>query len=144
MRPAFALLLLSLYLPAAAAAFPRSVTLPDLPVAHGKVEMQRYAQEEFIERDGKSQVIGGQLWLGYLEYADKWGANKRNALAGIINEMEKGGWEVLLRDEPSVPPLATLTLRERDGTQLWARVEIFEQARVAVLKPGPPPRTGGR
>ena len=141
MYHAVAVLLLALYLPAAAAAgFPRSVTLPDLPLVHGTVEVKPWGKEEFIERDGKSQVIGGKVWLGYLDYVPKWGESKRNALAGIINEMEKGGWEVLLRDEPSVPPLATLKLRERDGTELWARVEIFEQARVAVLEPGPPPR----
>ncbi|HSJ98176.1 MAG TPA: hypothetical protein VLC53_13940, partial [Myxococcota bacterium] len=122
---------------AAAAGFPRAVTLPDLPVLHGEVEVKPYAQEEFIER-GKVQVIGGKLWLGYLEYRDKWGEDRRDALAGIINEMEKGGWEVLLRDEPRVPPLATLRRREDDGGQLWARVEIFDQARVAVLEPGPP------
>ena len=126
-----------------AAGFPRVVTLPDLPVARGGVEVQPYAQEEFVQR-GKSETFGGKVWLGYHDYREDWGENKRNALAGIIHEMEKGGWEVLLRDEPRVPPLATLKHRDKDGRELWARVEIFDLARVAVLEPGPPPTPRGR
>jgi hypothetical protein len=131
---------LALLLPACAlaAGFPRAVTLPELPLTRGGVELQPYAQEEFIQR-GKTETFGGKVWLGYLDYRGEWGDNKRNALAGIVHEMEKGGWEVLLRDEPAVPPLATLKHRAKDGTELWARVEIFDQARVAVLEPGPPP-----
>jgi hypothetical protein len=137
---------LSLVLPACAVAagYPRAVTLPDeLPLTRGGVEVQPYAQEEFIQRE-KTETLGGKVWLGYLDYRKKWGENKRNALAGIIHEMEKGGWEVLLRDEPAVPPLATLKHRDKDGTELWARVEIFDQARVAVLEPGPPPARARR
>lgn len=135
---------LALCLPVAAlaASFPRTVTLPDLPFARGGVEIKPWGKEEFI-RDGANQTLGGKVWLGYIDYQDEWGENRRNALAGIVHEMQKGGWEVVFRDEPAVPPLATLKLREKDGTELWARIEIFELARVAVLEPGPPPSPKG-
>ncbi len=49
--------------------------------------------------------------------------------------MEKGGWEVLLRDEPRSPPLATLKFTTRDNKDVFATVEVFDKARVLVLEP---------
>ena len=59
-----------------------------------------------------------------------------NALAGIVNEMQKGGWEVMLRDKPRNPPLATLKLTTKDNKEVWASVEVFDTARVLVIEPG--------
>lgn len=126
--------------------FPLPHTLPRLALAHDGVEQESFGQVEVVLR-GTAEVKRGRTWLGYLVFADAWGEDPRNALAGIVHEMEAGGWETLLRDEPRVPPMATLHLR-RDGRELWARVEVFEQARLAIVEPGgpatrlklPPPR----
>lgn len=136
-RPTLLMPVLLLAAGLAHAGFPRAVTLPDLPLHKGGVEAKRYGEVEFVGRE-KVEVLRGRTWLGYLDYRAKWGDDKRNALAGIVHEMEKGGWEVVLRDEPRVPPLATLKHGD-DDKLLWARVEVFDQARVEVLQPGPPP-----
>ena len=117
-----------------AAHFPAYVALPDLPIDKNAVESIAKAESEFILRD-QTEVLRGRAWLGYLDYRAKWGENKRDVLAGIVREMEQGGWEVLLRDEPRVPPLATLKFTTKDNKEVFATVEVFDKARVLVLEP---------
>lgn len=136
MKIAPALVALFLGLPftgAYAASYPGYVTLPDLPIAKRAVDTDARAESEFILRD-KTEVHRGQVWLGYLEYRSKWGEDKRQALDAIIDALQKGGWEVMMRDEPRNPPLATLKLTTDDNKVAWASVEMFETARVLVLE----------
>jgi hypothetical protein len=117
----------------AARAQPEYASLPNLPIDASAVDAEK-RDVEFILRD-KTQVHYGRVWVGYLDYQSAWGENKRDALAGIVSEMQKGGWEVLLRDEPRNPPLATLKLTTKDNRDVWASVEVMDQARVLLLEP---------
>ena len=117
----------------AARAYPKAVTLPKLAIDKNTVDTDDRAQSEFILRD-KTEVHRGKVWLGYLDYETAWGGDKRTALDGIVSELQKGGWEVMMRDEPRVPPLATLKLVTDDNKVLWASVEVFDKARVLVLE----------
>jgi hypothetical protein len=116
----------------AAQSFPRAVTLPALPIEKHTVDVHANGESEFILRD-KTEVHRGKVWLGYLDYR-KWGPDKRTALDGIVESLRKGGWEVMMIDEPRQPPLATLKLTTDDNRVLWASVEIFETARLLVLE----------
>ena len=140
MKIAAALVAVSLALPFAGA---YAGPVPEVRDAAGPADRQARrsrpdsrAESEFILRD-KTEVHRGQVWLGYLDYKSKWGEDKRYALEGIVEALRKGGWEVMMRDEPRNPPLATLRY-EKDGTTAWAIVEVFDLARVAVLEPGGP------
>ena len=117
----------------AASSFPRSVTLPALPIEKQTVDVHARGESEFILRD-KTEVHRGKVWLGYLDYKGKWGPDKRLALDRIVESLKAGGWEVMMRDEPRQPPLATLKLTTDDNRVLWASVEIFETARLLVLE----------
>ena len=116
----------------AAQSFPRAVTLPALPLEKHSVDVHASGESEFILRD-KTEVHRGKVWLGYLDYA-KWGPDKRVALERIVESLRKGGWEVMLLDEPRQPPLATLRLTTDDNRVMWASIEVFETARVLVLE----------
>jgi hypothetical protein len=116
----------------AARAQPEYASLPNLPIDADAIVSNR--EVEFILRD-KTEVHRGRVWVGYLDYQKAWGENRRDALAGIVSEMQKGGWEVLLRDEPRNPPLATLKLTTKDNRDVWASVEVLDQARVLLLEP---------
>jgi hypothetical protein len=117
----------------AAYRYPKQATLPKLPIDGNFVHTDARAESEFILRD-KTEVHRGKLWLGNLDYQKAWGDDKRNALDGIVSALQKGGWEVMMRDEPRVPPLATLKLVTDDNKVLWASVEVFDKARVLVLE----------
>ena len=117
----------------AASAFPRAVTLPALPIDKRAVDVDPKGESEFILRD-KTEVHRGKVWLGYLDYKAKWGPDKRLVLERIVDSLKKGGWEVMMLDEPRQPPLATLKLTTDDNRVLWASVEVFETARVLVLE----------
>jgi hypothetical protein len=117
----------------AARAYPDYASLPRLPIDARGVDTGK-REVEFILRD-KTEVLHGRVWVGYLDYRKAWGENRRDALAGIVNEMQKGGWEVMLRDEPRNPPLATLKLTTKDNRDVWASVEVLDQARVLLLEP---------
>jgi hypothetical protein len=114
-------------------AHPEYASLPNLPIDASTVEPEK-REVEFILRD-KTEVHRGRVWVGYLDYQKAWGENRREALAGIVSEMQKGGWEVMLRDEPRNPPLATLKLTTKDNRDVWASVEVLDQARVLMLEP---------
>jgi hypothetical protein len=116
----------------AAQSFPRAVTLPALPIDKRTVDVHATGESEFILRD-KTEVHRGKVWLGYLDYS-KWGQDKRAALEGIVASLKKGGWEVMMIDEPRQPPLATLKLTTDDNRVMWASVEVFETARLLVLE----------
>ena len=116
----------------AASSFPRAVTLPALPIDKRAVDVDPKGESEFILRD-KTQVHRGKVWLGYLDYK-AWGPDKRLVLERIVESLKKGGWEVMMLDEPRQPPLATLRLTTDDNRVLWASVEVFETARVLVLE----------
>ncbi|HUQ29597.1 MAG TPA: hypothetical protein VM051_13465 [Usitatibacter sp.] len=116
----------------AAQSFPRAVTLPAIPIDKRAVDVHAAGESEFILRD-KTEVHRGKVWLGYLDYS-KWGPDKRAALERIVESLKKGGWEVMMIDEPRQPPLATLKLTTDDNRVLWASVEVFETARVLVLE----------
>ena len=117
----------------AARAHPDYASLPNLPIEASSVDPERH-EVEFILRD-KTEVHRGRVWVGYLDYQKAWGEDRRDALAGIVSEMQKGGWEVMLRDEPRNPPLATLKLTTKDNRDVWASVEVLERARVLMLEP---------
>ncbi|MBC8021958.1 MAG: hypothetical protein H7Y14_02490 [Burkholderiales bacterium] len=117
----------------AARSFPRAVTLPALPIEKQAVDVHLRGESEFILRD-KTEVHRGKVWLGYLDYRGKWGADKRGALDAIVASLKKGGWEVMMIDEPRQPPLATLRLTTDDNQVMWASVEMFETARLLVLE----------
>lgn len=116
----------------AAAAFPRAVTLPQLPIDKHAVDFHARGESEFILRD-KTEIHRGKVWLGDLAYSDQWGPDKRSALGRIVDSLKKGGWEVMMIDEPRHPPLATLKLTTDDNRVMWASVEMFETARLLVL-----------
>ena len=116
----------------AAQSFPRAVTLPALPIDKRAVDVHAAGESEFILRD-KTEVHRGKVWLGYLDYS-QWGPDKRAALDRIVDSLKKGGWEVMLIDEPRQPPLATLKLTTDDNRVIWASVEMFETARLLVLE----------
>jgi 3-deoxy-D-manno-octulosonate 8-phosphate phosphatase (KDO 8-P phosphatase) len=61
-------------------------------------------------------------------------SDKRAALEEIVESLKKGGWEVMMIDEPRQPPLATLKLTTDDNRVMWASVEMFDTARVLVLE----------
>ena len=130
--------LAALFLAAAAyarfPAFPQNVFFPALPVA--TQEARTYGQHEFVLRDRTVHLRGG-LWIQRFEYAATRGSDPRAALASIVEEMQAAGWEVLLRDEPRKPPLATLR-HKRDGREVWAEVEVKDHAQVTWLEPGLP------
>jgi len=115
-----------------ASSFPRAVTLPALPIDKRAVDVDPKGESEFILRD-KTEVHRGKVWLGYLDYK-AWGPDKRLVLERIVEALKKGGWEVMMLDEPRQPPLATLRLTTDDNRVLWASVEVFETARVLVLE----------
>jgi hypothetical protein len=117
----------------AASSFPRAVTLPAMPIDKHAVDVHKDAESEFILRE-KTEVHRGTVHLGYLDYRGKWGADKRAALEAIVAALKKGGWEVMMIDEPRQPPLATLKLITRDNKVFWASVEMFETARLLVLE----------
>ena len=116
-----------------AAAYPKAAALPRLPVEGNFVHTDPSGESEFILRD-KTEVHRGKVWLGSLDYRKAYGEDERAALGGIVESMKKGGWEVMLRDEPRVPPLATLKKITDDNKVLWASVEVFDTARVLVLE----------
>ena len=116
----------------AASSFPRAVTLPALPIDKRAVDVDPKGESEFILRD-KTEVHRGKVWLGYLDYK-AWGPDKRLVLERIVAALKKGGWEVMMLDEPRQPPLATLKLTTDDNRVMWASVEVFETARVLVLE----------
>jgi hypothetical protein len=116
----------------AAQSFPKAVTLPALPIDKQAVDIHAGAESEFILRE-KTEVHRGKVWLGYLDYR-KWGPDKRAALERIVDSLKKGGWEVMMLDEPRQPPLATLKLTTDDNRVMWASVEVFETARLLVLE----------
>jgi len=133
MRARFlAVLLLCLAWVAHAQKFPPYATFP-MPVAGEGVEHENYGQAQFVLKD-KSEVYRGKLWRGFLDYG---GGDARNALAFIIRDLEKGGWQVVTRDDPANPPSATLRYT-RDGKDAWARIEVFDQASVVVVERGMP------
>jgi hypothetical protein len=117
----------------AASSFPRAVTLPELPIAKRAVDVDPRGESEFILRE-KTEVHRGKVWLGYLDYREKWGPDKRLVLERIVDSLRKGGWEVMMLDAPRQPPLATMKLTTPDNRVLWATVEVFETARVLVLE----------
>lgn len=117
----------------AAGSYPRAVTLPALPIDKNAVDVHKGAESEFVLRE-KTEVHRGTVYLGYLDYRGKWGADKRAALESIVESLKKGGWEVMMIDEPRKPPLATLKLTTDDNRVLWASVEVFETARLLVLE----------
>ena len=117
----------------AAEAYPKYVTLPDLPIDRNVVHTDERAQSEFFLRD-KRELHRGHVWLGHLDYRAKWGEDRRNALDGIVAAMQAGGWEVMMRDDPANPPFATLKLTTDDNKVVWASVEVSEKARVLVLE----------
>ena len=116
----------------AAQSFPQAVTLPALPIDKQSVDVHASGESEFILRD-KTEVHRGKVWLGYLDYR-KWGPDKRAALERIVESLKKGGWEVMMIDEPRQPPLATLKLTTADNRVMWASVEMFDTARLLVLE----------
>ena len=117
----------------AASSFPALVTLPQLPIDKRTVEVDPKGASEFILRE-KTEVHRGKVWLGYLQYQEKYGTDKRAVLERIVDALKQGGWEVMMIDEPRKPPLATLKLITPDNRVLWASVEVFETARVLVLE----------
>ena len=131
-----ALAVLCLALPAAAARFPAYVTLPGLAFANDGVEHESYGQEEFVLKE-KTEVYRGKLWRADAVYAQKWGDDPKAALGNLIRELEKGGWQVVTRDDPANPPSATLRYM-KDAKDSWARIEVFEQARIVVVERGAP------
>ena len=132
----FAAFLLAAPLVAFGATFPPYASLPKLPIANEAVEVESYGQAEFVTR-AKPELVRGKRWTGSLVYAPAWGDEAKNALSGIVKEMEKGGWQVMYRDEPRNPPLATLKLA-RDAREAWANVEVFSEAVVTIVERGMP------
>lgn len=113
--------------------FPQAVAFPALPAT--AQSGQAYGQHEFILRD-RTVHLRGRLWTTDFDYAAT-GADPRSALGAVIRDLQAAGWEVMLRDEPRVPPLATLKHR-REGREVWAQVEVEDRARITWLEPGLP------
>ena len=89
---------------ARAAGFPSYLPLPAPVKIVGEVEVQGYGQVEFAVR-GKAEVVRGKTWRGQVDAAGL-GADKRY-FAPFVEAFVRAGWEVMLRDEPANPPIAT-------------------------------------
>lgn len=114
--------------------FPQALSFPSMPAA--AQGGRSYAQHEFILRD-RTVTLRGRMWSTDFDYAAAQAGDARAALGAIVGDLQKSGWEVVLRDEPRNPPLATLKHR-REGRELWAQVEVKETARIIWLEPGLP------
>ncbi len=114
--------------------FPQALSFPSMPAAAqgGK----SYAEHEFILRD-RTVKLRGRMWSTDFDYAAAQSGDARAALGAIVGDLQKSGWEVVLRDEPRNPPLATLK-HLREGGELWAQVEVKDTARITWLEPGLP------
>jgi hypothetical protein len=113
--------------------FPQAVSFP--PLLAASQAGTTYAQHEFILRD-RTVKLRGRLWTTDFNYAAA-SPDARAALGAILRDMQGAGWEVVLRDEPRVPPLATLK-HKRAGREVWAQVEVADTARITWLEPGLP------
>ena len=119
-----------------AAGFPSYLPLPGPVKIKGDVEVESYGQAEFALR-GKAEVIRGKTWRGTVD-ATGLGAGDKQYFAPLAEAFVKAGWEVMLRDEPSNPPIATFK-RVREGRELWASTEGSAEAlRVVVVEQGAP------
>jgi hypothetical protein len=120
---------------ARAAGFPSYVPLPAPVKIQGEVEAEAYGQAEFAVR-GQAEVVRGKTWRGSVD-ATGLGADKRYFVP-LVEAFVRAGWEVMLRDEPANPPIATFK-RVRDGRELWASAEGSAAAlRVVVVEQGAP------
>ena len=119
--------------PALAEGFPPPVAFSTYPVVG--VESVRYGELEFPSRE-KKEVLKGRIWRGDVIYSAR-ATDPRRALAVLIDDLVKAGWEVMLRDEPGNPPLASLKY-SKDGKDWWALISVFDRAKVTVLEVGPP------
>lgn len=124
-----------LALPARAVDFPAPVTLPSFALS-GALEELRFSEVEFPAR-GQQVKLQGRIWRGDVEAPGKAG-DARATLAAIVGEMQQGGWEVMMRDDPANPPMATFKLL-KDGKEFWALVSIYERPKVTLVAVGPPP-----
>jgi len=137
MRSLVILSLVLAFAPAARAVdFPAPVTLPALPLV-GTLQETRHGELEFPSR-GKKEVLQGRISRGEVAYAEKLGADPKAALAAIVAEMQRGGWEVMMRDDPAIPPLASFKLT-RDGKDYWTLISVHDRAQVTLVAVGPAP-----
>jgi outer membrane protein OmpA-like peptidoglycan-associated protein len=120
---------------AAAATLPPYATLPRLPLANDLVEYESYGQAEFVLKE-KTDVYRGKYWAAGLVWEGKY-LDERAAHAAIIDALQKGGWQVVTRDDPANPPSATLRYT-KDGKDAWLRLETFEHAIVKIVERGMP------
>jgi outer membrane protein OmpA-like peptidoglycan-associated protein len=118
-----------------AVSFPPYVSLP-VPVPADAVNHETYGQAEFTLRD-KTEIHKGKYWSAYMPYTQKLGEDPRKALVAFIEAMQKAGWQVVLRDEPSNPPIASFHYT-RDGKDAWALISTGEDAKVTVVESSGP------
>ena len=121
---------------AAPSGFPAAVTLPDVVRTKGDVKTESYGQVQFTMRD-KTELVRGKKWTGLVQVTG-FAPEDRHYLDAIADTMEKGGWEVLLRDVPRNPPLVTLR-RTADKKEVWVSIEgLPGEAALAVVERGGP------
>ena len=138
MLRAFALIAFS-FLAATAHAvppFPKYFSSP-VPVNAADANYENYGQYEFTLRD-KTEVKRGHYWHVYADYTQKLGDDPRRALGAFVDAMQKAGWQVVLRDEPRNPPLATFHYT-KDGKDAWASIVTSEQVRIDMVEGGVQP-----
>jgi len=120
---------------AAAPAMPAYVAVP-VAIPSGELTYENYGQHEFTLRD-KTEIHRGKHWTVFASYTDKLGDDPRRALVAFASAMKKGGWDVVMQDEPRNPPLATFHYA-KNGKDAWAEIEIGEQAGIRVIESGLP------
>lgn len=120
---------------AQAAGFPPYLPLPAPVKIRGDVAVEGYGQAEFAVR-GKAEVVRGKTWRGSVDATGLGGA--KLYFTPLVESFVHAGWEVMLRDEPSNPPIATFK-RVKDGRETWASTEgSAEAVAVVVVEQGNP------
>ena len=120
---------------AAAPSLPPYVSVP-VPVPPEEVNHSTYEQHEFTLRD-KTEIHRGKYWNVYVDYTQKLGEDNRKALVAFIDSMRKAGWDVVMQDIPSNPPIATFHYT-KNGKDAWAAIQTGEQAKITVVESGVP------
>lgn len=119
-----------------AAGYPAYLPLPAPVKIVGDVDVEGYGQAEFALR-GTTEVARGRTWRGQVD-ATGLGAGAKGYFVPLVDAFVRAGWEVMLRDEPSNPPIATFK-RVKEGRETWASTEGNAEAlRVVVVEQGAP------
>ncbi len=116
---------------AGAAGFPAYLPLPPPVKIKGDVAVESFGQFQFTLRD-RTEVVRGKTWKGLVDASALGGPQDRRVLGKMADEMTRAGWEVMLRDEASNPPLATFR-QVKIGRETWASTEGWPPEMTVIV-----------